>query len=186
MDSGNGRRAAMAPSPKIHLNDVDVGCLLVVFCWCVLFPILLAKYSSINDKGFAFFIMYHLFPVGFIFLQLTEDTQETMDSLPYPSLPKWVKAAVVFVCMDLFLFFCYYSYTLDLPRKYRECRKSRRRQQRRPPPAPVVVGLSVGELEEQRVMKEQEEEYLRLQKLGEGVSSTSSVGVDIVMVDVKA
>ena len=87
----------------------------------------------------------------------------------------------MYVCMDLFLFFCYCLY--NLPRKCRE----RRRQQRRPPLAPVVVGLSVGELEEQRVVKEQEEEYLRRKQLdGEGMSSTSSVGVAVAMVDVKA
>ena len=170
---------------------VDVGCLLVVFFWCCLLPFFLFAmfadkyYFYFNEKSTSFYIVYHLFPVGIIFMQLTEDTQETVDSLPYPSLPKWVKAVVVFVCMDLFLFFCYCLY--NLPRKCRERRKLLRRQQRRPPPAPVVVGLSVGELEEQRVVKEQEEEYLRRKKLdGEGMSSTSSVGVAVAMVDVKA
>ena len=166
-----------SPSPRREtINDmvmgVDVGCLLVVFCWCCVLPFLLVKYFYVNEKGTSFFIGYHLFP-GLIFMHFIWDT--------YPSIPKWVKAVVVYVCMDLFLFFCYCLY--NLPRKCRE----RRRQQRRPPPAPVVVGLSVGELEEQRAVKEQEEEYLRRKKLdGEGMSSTSSVGVAVAMVDVKA
>ena len=180
-----------SPSPNgSSPMGVDVGCLLVVFFWCCLLPfsvwyVCLKYYFYFTKRAPVFIHLYHLFPVGIIFMQLTEDTQKTVDSLPYPSLPKWVKAVVVFVCMDLFLFFCYCLY--NLPRKCRERRKLLRRQQRRPPPAPVVVGLSVGELEEQRAVKEQEEEYLRRKKLdGEGMSSTSSVGVAVAMVDVKA